>query len=336
MIPEFSLPIHKRFFQKILKGAPEQLHSIHMTGLFFTLSGLDLLNALDESVPDKQALIDWIYSQQVKPNSETLYGNAGFRACSTMASEGDSEWDYGNLASTYCALSILLILGDDLSRVDKNSIVNGLKALQNSEGSFRSHRECSEADMRFLFCACAISAMIGRWEGVNKEAATEFVKNSMSYDSGIGLYTGIEGHGGSTYCAISSLFLMGTLDQLDYKEKLLEWLVQRQEEGFNSRPNKFPDSCYGYWIGLTLQILNHLEFITPSNHWEFYKACEFEYGGFSKYPNNPPDLVHGYLSLCTLSILGLNKLEAIYGPLGISLRASKGLNLPPLPYYTLK
>lgn len=336
MIPTFSLPNHKKFFQKILRGAPEQLHSIHMTGLFFTISGLDILNGLDESIPDKQALIDWIYTQQVLPISESLYGNSGFRACSTMASDSESEWDYGNLASTYSALGILLILGDDLSRVNKQNLVNALRQLQNDQGSFRSHRECNEADMRFLFCACAISAMIGRWDGVNKELATQFVRNSMSYDSGIGLYRGIEGHGGSTYCAISALFLMGTLDQLPYKDKLLEWLVDRQEEGFNSRPNKFPDSCYGYWIGLTLQILNHLDFITPENHWEFYKECEFEYGGFSKYPNNPPDLVHGYLSLCTLSLMGVSNLQPIYGPLGISLRSSAGLNLGGLSYYTLK
>ena len=44
----------------------------------------------------------------------------------------------GHIAMTYVALNCLLILGDDLSRVDKDGIVNGLKALQLDNGWYMS------------------------------------------------------------------------------------------------------------------------------------------------------------------------------------------------------
>jgi len=42
-----------------------------MTILFFALSGLDLLNALDKIEKDKDKIIDWIYSLQILPNKNT-------------------------------------------------------------------------------------------------------------------------------------------------------------------------------------------------------------------------------------------------------------------------
>ena len=32
------------------------------------------------------------------------------------------------------------------------------------------------------------------------------------------------------------------------------WLIQRQEHGFNGRPNKLEDTCYGFWVGASLQV----------------------------------------------------------------------------------
>lgn len=40
-----------------------------MTVLFFALSGLDILDALDKVNSDRQSMINWIYSLQVLPNS---------------------------------------------------------------------------------------------------------------------------------------------------------------------------------------------------------------------------------------------------------------------------
>ena len=42
--------------------------------------------------------------------------------------------DSGHIAMTYTALASLIILGDDLSRVNKKAIMAGLRALQQDDG----------------------------------------------------------------------------------------------------------------------------------------------------------------------------------------------------------
>jgi geranylgeranyl transferase type-1 subunit beta len=61
-------------------------------------------------------------------------GRHGFRG--SGANGVDNPYDCGNLAMTYCALSSLLILGDDLKRVDKKAIINGLREHQLSDGRY--------------------------------------------------------------------------------------------------------------------------------------------------------------------------------------------------------
>jgi prenyltransferase beta subunit len=46
--------------------------------------------------------------------------------------------DCGHIAMTYTALLTLLILGDDLSRVNKSAILAGLRQLQLEDGRLRS------------------------------------------------------------------------------------------------------------------------------------------------------------------------------------------------------
>ena len=44
------------------------------------------------------------------------------------------EYDCSHIAMTYTALSSLLILGDDLSRVNRPAVIEALKALQLPDG----------------------------------------------------------------------------------------------------------------------------------------------------------------------------------------------------------
>ena len=63
--------------------------------------------------------------------------------------------------------------------------------------------------------------------------------------------------GGTTFCAIASLVLMGRLETA-FTEKQLEgikrWCVFRQQTGFNGRPNKKTDTCYSFWVGSTIKV----------------------------------------------------------------------------------
>ncbi|MEQ2173545.1 Geranylgeranyl transferase type-1 subunit beta [Goodea atripinnis] len=69
---DFLKDRHVRFFQRTLQVLPERYASLETTRLsilFFALSGLDVLDALD--VVDSNLMIEWIYSQQVLPTQDS-------------------------------------------------------------------------------------------------------------------------------------------------------------------------------------------------------------------------------------------------------------------------
>jgi geranylgeranyl transferase type-1 subunit beta len=39
-------------------------------------------------------------------------------------------------------------------------------------------------------------------------------------------------------------------------ELLKKWAVMKQQRGFHGRTNKPDDSCYAFWIGATLTVIN--------------------------------------------------------------------------------
>ena len=63
--------------------------------------------------------------------------------------------------------------------------------------------------------------------------------------------------GGSTFCAVASLRLMGRLEEtLSEREldRIRRWCIMRQQTGFHGRPNKPVDTCYSFWVGATLEV----------------------------------------------------------------------------------
>ena len=48
--------------------------------------------------------------------------------------QGACDYDCSHIAMTYTALASLVILGDDLSRVNRPAVIEGLKALQLPDG----------------------------------------------------------------------------------------------------------------------------------------------------------------------------------------------------------
>lgn len=121
----------------------------------------------------------------------------------------------------------------------------------------------------------------------------------QSYDGAFGQGPGLESHGGSTFCAVASLFLMGQLDNVMTQEqldKLVRWCIMRQDGGFNGRPGKPSDTCYSFWIGATLQLLGRANVINPVEDKIFVLSTQDSIlGGLSKFENNHPDPLHTYL-----------------------------------------
>jgi len=218
---------------------------------------------------------------------------------------------------TYTALAILAICGDDFSRVSKKGIISSLPKLQIPDGSFAPVSGGSENDMRFIFCATIISTILNDFSGMNIDKSVEYILSSQSYDGAIAQYPGQESHGGSTYCAIATLYLLGKLDQLPHKDKLIHWCINRQISGFQGRINKPADTCYSFWIGATLTMLGVYENLVEYPMLKsFILSCETSYGGFGKQPDAYPDVLHTYLSLCGMSLggePGIAKIDPSYG-----------------------
>lgn len=247
---------------------------------------------------------------------------------------------------TYTAICTLLSLGDDLKRLHRDGIIRSLKNFQQPNGSFSSSIDGSECDMRFLYCACAISYMLNDWRGIDKDLTVNYIKNSVGYEYGFGQGPGQESHGGSSYCAIASLALMGRLGDIGFYDlspdacigygsppenvnqeamSLIEWLVKRQVSGICGRTNKYQDSCYSWWVGASLHILGCFGFIDEIHLRGFIMLCKDEIGGFGKSPDAQTDFLHTYFSLCGLSFLGEPNIQKVHCGLGISLRAFERL-----------
>ncbi|XP_068422727.1 geranylgeranyl transferase type-1 subunit beta [Clinocottus analis] len=325
---------HVRFFQRTLQVLPERYASLETTRLtiiFFALSGLDMLDALD--VIDRNTMIEWIYSLQVLPTEDQAnLSRCGFRGSSHIGIPYSTKgpgvlhpYDSGHVAMTYTGLCSLLILGDDLSRVNKQACLAGLRALQLDDGSFYAVPEGSENDIRFIYCAASICYILDDWSGMDVQKAIDYIRGSLSYDSGFGQGAGRESHGGWTYCAIASLCLMGRLEEaLSQREldRIRRWCIMRQQSGFHGRPNKPVDTCYSFWVGATLELLDVFQYTNFDKNRSFILSTQDRLvGGFAKWPDSHPDPLHAYLGLCGLSLIGEPGLRKVHPALNITQRA---------------
>ncbi|XAR72026.1 Protein geranylgeranyltransferase type I [Bertholletia excelsa] len=249
-----------------------------LTLAYFVVSGLDMLGAVDRV--DKEAVVNWVLSLQAHPKNEAdldsgqSYGFLGSRTTQFHLDDNRVGVSNGShLASTYCALAILKTVGYNLSCIDSESILKSMKNLQQPGGSFMPIHTGAESNLRFVFCA--------ELECMDKEKAKQYILNFQSYDGGFGLTPGSESYGGGTFCAVTSLRLMGFIedDELSTRASssiinvplLLDWSLQRQADGggFQVRPNKPSDTCYA----------------------------------FCKLPGEHPDLYHSYYGFSAFSLL---------------------------------
>ncbi|XP_068316081.1 geranylgeranyl transferase type-1 subunit beta-like [Pyrus communis] len=344
----FERDRHLTFLQMMyqLLPSPYQSQEINrLTLAYFVISGLDLLAAPDRLL-DKEAVANWVLSLQAHPRSKSelnngqfhgFYGSRAAQFPQEVNDNGALSCSVSNLASTYCAVAILKIIGYDLSSIDSESILMSMRNLQQPDGSFMPIHTGAETDLRFIYCAAAICHMLGNWSGMDKEKAKEYILNCQSYDGGFGLTPGSESHGGATYCGVISLRLMGFIeDDILSKDAessiinvplLLDWCLQRQaaDGGFQGRPNKHSDTCYAFWIASVLKVLGGHKFIDKKALHGFLLTCQSEYGGFSKFPGDYPDLYHSYYGFTAFSLLEEPGLKPLSVELGMSAIAAIGI-----------
>jgi geranylgeranyl transferase type-1 subunit beta len=350
---QFAWAKHRRYFRAHLQVLPEPYKAMdtsRMTLAYFAIAGLDLCgggegpealaqaaagagpgpgSAADDDAAEKGAqwramAVRWVYSM-------LLADGSGFRGSDFLgAPPPPPPVDRAHVTMTYTALATLLILGDDLAGVHPAAVAAELRALQRPDGSFVAMRRGDESDVRFVYCACAVSYMLRDWSGVDRARAVAYLRSCRAFDGSFGQEPRSEGQAGSTYCALAALHLLGALDEVvdaDWRAALLQWLVSRQVSGFQGRCNKLPDTCYSFWVGASLRILGADHLINAPLSRSFTLRCEYQHGGFSKNEESPPDLPHSYMSIAGIVLTGgdgpLVPPGNLFAPLGFSERAHR-------------
>ncbi|XP_044760985.1 geranylgeranyl transferase type-1 subunit beta [Coccinella septempunctata] len=332
--PEFQPKMHKKLLKHILREIPRNDGSSDANRVViahFAVLGLGILGELESlSEGEKEKLINWIYSLQVVDDEELVSGFQGSSIMNTKENKNkNSPYKWGHITNTYSSLAILLLLGDNLSKVDKKAILLSLRALQNDDGSFTATRlGGTESDMRFVFCAASICYILNDWSGIDMKKMIEYIHNCVSYEQAFGQVPDSESHSGSTFCALASLFLSDNMDKLSdfQKHGLLRWLVNKVDFGFSGRTNKPVDTCYSFWTGGSLHLLGAYKLIAPYER-QRHKLmfAQHRNGGLSKYEYYPPDPLHTSLGLAGLSMMKIDPLEEVYVPLVITNKAYEHL-----------
>ncbi|KAJ9303482.1 hypothetical protein DTO217A2_7072 [Paecilomyces variotii] len=260
--PEVRKDRHVKYYLRCLKTFLPQpyISNDSNRGLlaFFTIAGLDLLDALETTTTpeERRGYINWIYHCQVSSG-----GFRGFTGTDFGAERHTPEnevWDPANVAATFLFLVTLLILGDDLSRVNRRGCLQWLPSLQREDGSFGElisvdGRIAGGHDLRFCHCAAGIRYILRGENGrdvddikdVDIEKLLSFIENCQNYDGGMAESPFCEAHAGLSYCAIGALSFLDQISPGIRKvnvftphttefESLLQWLVLRQTTTWNT------------------------------------------------------------------------------------------------------
>ncbi|KAI7861382.1 protein geranylgeranyltransferase-like protein type I beta subunit [Spinellus fusiger] len=337
LAPEFIREKHIRYFKSnltMLPSAYTETETNRMTLAFFCLNSLQLMGVLDEQISkqNQQDWIEWIYAQQIltatNGDQDSNMEHCGFRGSSWSGRPYDPQathacyehYDSSHIANTYTALLNLIILGDDLSRVHRKAILSTIRSLQQEDGGIAPTKGSNEQDVRFVYCAAAICYILDDWSGLDMEKTVDYIRRLQSYEYAIGQSPGQESHGGSTFCGTGALTLMEKQEEgLLCREKLIKWCLMRQSTGFEGRVNKNADTCYCFWIGGALKMLDAYELVNHENCYDFLMSSQFVVGGFGKDVGAYPDVLHSYMGIATLSLLNTPGIEPVHTALNLSL-----------------
>ncbi|KAK9247915.1 terpenoid cyclases/protein prenyltransferase alpha-alpha toroid [Lipomyces tetrasporus] len=263
----FALDRHASFFQHSLRLLPyhyTQTDTTRLALIFFCVSALDLLGYLpvanQECSPKSKVTKnevehwkEWVYSTCLLPTCDAFRCSPatavphGASTSSTMDND-NVGYDVGHTAGTYFALSILIILRDDLSRLDRVRMMRWLRKCQRPDGSFAAGviqpigNESSdnlegyfgERDLRFGYCAAAARWFIGGdilvrknvVQDIDIDSVAAYISSCVSYDGGIAMGRHAEGHAGLTYCGVGTLRLLGQASTKVLTDEAVDGLVR--------------------------------------------------------------------------------------------------------------
>ncbi|XP_059612462.1 protein farnesyltransferase subunit beta [Phlebotomus argentipes] len=313
---------HIAYLEKCLRGLPEGYCSLDSSRPWLVYWILNSAALLNHRFTDSQLQRTVEFLKKCQSPIGGFAGGPG---------------QYPHLAPTYAAVNALSIIGtaSAFEAIDREALVRFLRAIREPNGAFRMHID-GELDVRGAYCAIAaakLSAIPAEEFNSVFSGTAEWIASCQTYEGGFGGAPDLEAHGGYSFCAAAALALLGKPEVCDLKA-LLRWTVNRQmvyEGGFQGRTNKLVDSCYSFWQGSLVVIVQTLMASadpfakTPTTRPMFYSEALQEYiliccqrpsGGFIDKPGKSADVYHTCYALSGLSIAqhaGFNLEPAVIG-----------------------
>ncbi|GAB0100478.1 Protein farnesyltransferase subunit beta [Sergentomyia squamirostris] len=307
-LPVIQRQNHIAYLEKCLKGLPEGYCTLDSSRPWLVYWILNSASLLKHRFSDTQLdrTVDFL-----KKCQSPLGGFAG------------GPGQIPHLAPTYAAVNALAIIGTPkaLDAINREALIQFFRAIREPNGAFRMHID-GELDVRGAYCAIAaakLSALPAEEFASVFEGTAEWIASCQTYEGGFGGAPDLEAHGGYSFCAAAALALLGRPAVCNLKA-LLRWTVNRQmafEGGFQGRTNKLVDSCYSFWQGALVVIIQTLMASidpfakTSTTRPMFYSealqeyiliCCQRNNGGFIDKPNKHADVYHTCYALSGLSI----------------------------------
>ncbi|OIR59003.1 MAG: protein farnesyltransferase subunit beta [Amphiamblys sp. WSBS2006] len=238
-----------------------------------------------------------------------------------------------HLATTYAAVAAIFSLGRQITespelreKLEIEKLVGFIKKMKQENGSYVVC-DGGECDVRGLYCALAVLSLLEIDTEPFAENTVKYIKSCQTYEGGFGCFPGDEAHSGHTFCCVSALKILNSLDGIDARAAL-RYSAQNQDTatgGMCGRTNKLEDGCYSFWgvaaiktlCGL-LEIENMDTVLDTEKLRVFILTCCQTGGGFRDKPEMKPDFYHTFYCLAGLSLIGnksdgLGRIDAVHG-----------------------
>lgn len=228
----------------------------------------------------------------------------------------------GHIASTYAAILVLVSAKDyvTLSRI-RHNLYKWLLTLKRDNGSFVMHQG-GESDTRSTYCALVIASLLNVMTEELTTGVLAWLNSCQTYEGGFAGTPNAEAHGGYTFCAFASYYLLLGEDKSPKQfgeevalnidlNSLVRWSAMRQfqiEGGFSGRSNKLVDACYSFWVGALFPLLESVINVESLFNRDALKtyilncAQNSTNGGFRDKPGKSVDFYHTNYTLAGLSI----------------------------------
>ncbi|ODV78150.1 beta subunit of protein farnesyltransferase [Suhomyces tanzawaensis NRRL Y-17324] len=302
----FNYSGHKKYIEKSLNAKLPAGYFVldpnHPWMMYWLYNALNVITIDDEIEARFAELVDAKISSCIIDNG--LNGIAG----------GANQ--LGHVAATYAGILALVSTKNyEVLTILRPNLYRWYLSLKREDGSFSMHVD-GESDTRSTYCVLVVCSLLNMLTPEITQGTLEWLNRCQTYEGGFAGTPDTEAHGGYTFCAVASYFLLFA-DKAEFHTSksfnlasLIRWSVQRQyqvEGGVSGRTNKLVDACYSFWIGALFPLLesisNDIELFNRDGLRNYILRCaQADQGGFRDKPGKLVDFYHTNYTLCGLSI----------------------------------